>query len=80
MGVTSGKGHLMPWRTEQQREDPLTPHPSPPASLSGAPGAALNTTTGVLLCRITKHSRCYNKVLFDKTVIIIIIVSNIVPS
>lgn len=72
----------MPWRTEQQREDPLTPPLvlSLSLSLSGAPGAVLNTTTGVLLCRITKHSRCYKKVLFDKTVIIIIIVYNIVPS
>lgn len=46
MGVTSGKGHLMPWRTvahfQQQREDPLTPSPILPcpspshhASLSG---------------------------------------------
>lgn len=70
--VTSGKGHLMPWRTvahfQQQREDPLTPspilpRPSPPTKPPSldAPGAAVNTTTEVLLCRITKHSRCYKK-------------------
>lgn len=90
MGVTSGKGHLMPWRTvahfQQQREDPLTPNlilpcPSPPATPPslGAQGAALNTTTEVLLCRITKHSRCYKTFFFDKTVIIIIILYNTVP-
>lgn len=60
----------MPWWTvahlQQQREAPLPlspilPRPSPtttPPSLD-APGAALNTTTDVLLCGITKHSRCY---------------------
>lgn len=90
MGVTSGKGHLMPWRTvahfQQQREDPLTPSPilpcpSPPTTPPSldAPGAALNTTTEVLLCRITKHSRCYKKCFLIKTVIIIIILYNIVP-
>ena len=90
--VTSGKGHLMPWRTvahfQQQREDPPPhspvppgPPPAPPTTPPSldAPGAALNTTTEVLLCRITKRSRCYKKVLFDKTVIIIIILYNIVP-
>lgn len=91
MGVTSGKGHLMPWRTaahfQQQREDPLNPspilpRPSPPPEPPSldAPGAALNTTTEVLLCRIAKTLKVLQKVLFDKTVIIIIIiVYNIVP-
>lgn len=77
MGVTSGKGHLMPWRTvahlRQQREDPLTPSPilpcPPPPTMPpslDAPGAALNKTTVVLLCRITKHSRCYKKCFLIK--------------
>lgn len=60
------------WRTFSNRErihspralsSLVLPPPTMPPSL-GAPGVALNTTTEVPLCRVTKHSRCYKKSAF----------------
>lgn len=90
MGVTSGKGHLMPWRTvahfQQQREDPLTPSPILPCpspshhtSLSGCSRCCSEYNHRCAFVQNHKTLKVLQKVLFDKTVIIIIILYNIVP-
>lgn len=79
MGVTSGKqkrtfdavadsGVLPATERGSTRPEPRPPWslplpPSTPPSLV-APGAALNTTTELPLCTVTKHLRCYKKKCF----------------